>query len=87
MPEQRGWPDPDNPGIPLGRDREWPHLLEDERGKRRWLMWIPSAAMWVSGSRRHHPPEAARLFAYLGPADEPAEARPMRRRSDVRYGK
>jgi len=39
MPDQRGWPDPANPGVPPNPQRTGPYLVIDERGMRRWAWW------------------------------------------------
>jgi hypothetical protein len=54
MPDQMGWPDPANPGMPTDPSQEGPHLIKDERGVRRWYFWVPARASWSSGSRERH---------------------------------
>src|ERR1700754_2642662 len=44
MPDDRGWPDPTNPGVPANPDQPGPHLVVGQDGKRRWMWWESASA-------------------------------------------
>jgi hypothetical protein len=67
MPDQRGWPDPAKPGVPLDPHLDGPHLVVDAYGRRRWAWWVSAAAAWVyaEGLGQGH------KWTYIGPAKSP----------------
>jgi hypothetical protein len=46
MPDQRGWPNPANPGFPLNPGRFGQHQVVDEHGTQRSATWLPDAGSW-----------------------------------------
>jgi hypothetical protein len=71
MPDPKGWPDAANPGIPLNPERQGPHLIADQYGKRWWAWWTPEGlgpnGGWhyaVGGGRGLN-------WTYIGPAVPP----------------
>jgi hypothetical protein len=87
MPDQRGWPDPANPGVPANPDQEGPHWIEDEHGAQRWFWWLPVSGAWFSSSLQCSPAAAAKHWTYIEAAvvpEKPAQfqtqvAQPPRR--------
>ncbi len=69
------WPDAARPGRPADPDRPWHWLAEAEGGPPRPAGWNAHLGNWVLWDRSTvEPDEAARRFAYVGPALTPAEA-------------
>jgi len=78
--DPRGWPDTENPGVPLNPAAEGPHWIEDEHGERRWAWWLPVSGKWLSCQSMCPAPLVARRWTYLGAALAPEQPAQRQRR-------
>jgi hypothetical protein len=80
MADQRGWPDPTNPGVPMNPDQAGPHLIRDEHGRRRWFWWrpanVPSDGSWSDERVQVPAIYVGERWTYIGPAKTP-DGRPV----------
>ena len=74
MADARGWPDPANPGVPVNPDKEGPHWIEDDRGRRRWGWWMGRAGRWLGSNRDVPASRIANQWTYLGAAVVPEQS-------------
>ena len=70
MSDPKGWPDAANPGIPLNPERQGPHVIVDQYGKRWWAWWD---GLGPNGGWSHATATGNRglNWTYIGPAVAP----------------